>query len=79
MNIGQPELATLEFVGQALMVDPEEMHQGGLEIMHVDAIFGNVDPQVVRFSVTDATPDSRARLTAAPAAKTLADCDSSIC
>ena len=43
VDISQTELAALETVGQAFVVDAEEMEDGGLEIVDVDRVFHRVE------------------------------------
>ncbi len=41
-DICQPEMAALEFVGQARVVDPDTTQDGGLQIVHMDRVIGDV-------------------------------------
>ena len=42
MNISQAEGATLKFIGQTLVVDPKQMKESGVEIMHMDSIIDHI-------------------------------------
>ena len=41
-------------VGEFFMVDAEEVEDGGVKVMHVDGILGDVVAPVVRLAVRDA-------------------------
>ena len=58
-DAGEFGVEALEFEGQALMVESEEMENGGVKVADVDAVFGGVKPEVV------ALAQSKARLNAA--------------
>ena len=47
MHIRQAKFAALEAVGEPLVVDTEQVHDGGLEVVDVDRVFGNVVAEVV--------------------------------
>ena len=38
MNIGQSEVPTLEAIGQAFVVDPEQVQHGGVQVMDMDFV-----------------------------------------
>ena len=42
VDVGQPEVAALVLVGEALMVDSKQVHDGGVKVVHMDAILGDV-------------------------------------
>src|SRR4051794_27477457 len=48
VDVGQAEVATLEAVGQARVVDAQEVQQRGLEVVDVDGVLDDVHRQVVR-------------------------------
>ena len=52
VNAGQPEVTPLVFEGQPFMVDPQQVQNGGMEIMHVNAVLGDAVGVVVRLSVS---------------------------
>ena len=54
VDIGEPIVAALEFIGQLLVIDAKKMKHGGLEVMDVDFVFHGVETDVVAFSVSDA-------------------------
>ena len=47
MHVGQTEMAALEFVGQAFVVDAQQVHDRRLEVVDVDGVFGRVVGEVV--------------------------------
>ena len=47
MHIGQPEVAPLGAEGELLMIKSEQMQHGGVEVMHMDAVFHGVEAQLV--------------------------------
>ena len=42
VDIGQPKVPALVLVGEALMVDSKQVHDGGVKVVHVDAILGDI-------------------------------------
>ena len=48
MNIRKPHVPTTESVCTALMIDSKQMHDGGIQVMDVDGILGNVVTVVIR-------------------------------
>ena len=51
VHVGQSEVAPLELVGEPLVVDTEQVHDGGLEVMHVDLVLHDVEAEFVRRAV----------------------------
>ena len=51
MHIGEPEVAALVAVGQALVIDAQLLQNGGLKVMHVHGIFDDIDAVVIGCSV----------------------------
>ena len=47
MHVGQAKMAALKFVGQAFVVDAEQVQDGRLEVVDVDWVFGRVVGEVV--------------------------------
>ena len=43
VDVGEAEAAALEFEGQALVIDAQQVHQGGIEVVHMHGI---PDPSV---------------------------------
>ena len=60
MHVGQTEIAALEFVGQAFVVDAEQVQYRGLEVVDVDGVDGRVVGEVVGFAETEAGFDAAA-------------------
>jgi len=54
MYVGQAEVAALEFVGQAFVVDTEQVQDRRLEVVDVDGVFGRVVGEVVGLAVGEA-------------------------
>ena len=47
VHVGEAEIAALEAVGEMLMLDPEQLHDGRLEIMHMDGLIDCVEAQFI--------------------------------
>jgi hypothetical protein len=58
MHIREAEVAALELVGQALVIDAKKMKERGLEIVDVDGIFHGVESEVIGCAVGDTGLDS---------------------
>ena len=50
-HVGEPEIAALETVGQAFVVDPQAVQNSRLEIVDVDGVLDDVVAVVVGFPV----------------------------
>src|ERR1700747_2159762 len=59
-NISQAEIASLEFVRQAQMINAEAMQDGGLQVVDMDGIFENVIGVVVSLADAQAFLDPAA-------------------
>src|SRR6185312_16071222 len=53
-DVGEAEVAALEAVGEARVVEAEEVEDGGVEVVDVDGVFGDVEAEVVGFAEGDA-------------------------
>ena len=51
VHIGEPELSALVAVGQLGVIDPGEVENGRLHVMHVDGILGDVPSLFVRCTI----------------------------
>lgn len=51
MDVGEAELAALVAEGEALVVDAEEVQQGGVEVVDVDGILGDGVSEFVGLAV----------------------------
>ena len=51
MHVGQPVVAALEFVGEAFVVNAEEVQHGRLEIVDVDFVLDGVEAEFVARAV----------------------------
>src|SRR5262245_62514976 len=58
-DVGEPEVAALEPVGQSGMVESQEVEDGGVQVVDMDRVLDRVEAQVV------GTAERRARLDAA--------------
>src|SRR6266851_4340376 len=47
LHVGQAELAAHVAIGQAGVVHSQAVQNGGLQVMHVDRVFGDVEAQVI--------------------------------
>ena len=52
VDVGEAVLAALEFVGEGGVVDAELVEDGGLEVVDVDAVLGDIVPEVVGGAVS---------------------------
>ena len=59
-HVCQPVVATLETVGQALVIDAEKVQNGGLEVVDVNRIDDGIEAEVVGGAVGDAGLDAAA-------------------
>ena len=60
MDVRQTEVAALEAVGEAFVVDAEEVQDGGLEVVDVDGMIDGVEAEVVGSAESEAGLDSAA-------------------
>ena len=60
VNIGQAITAALEFVGETLVIDAEQVHDRGLQVMDVQAVRGDVVAELAGFPVNGSGFDSAA-------------------
>ena len=51
MHISETEVPPLEAVGKPLVVDPQQVKDGGLEVMDVKGVPGDVVAELAGFSV----------------------------
>ena len=61
MHIRQAEISSLETVGQFRMVEPQQMEECRMSIMHVDRVLGNIKPEIVRRTMDVSRPDPSTR------------------
>lgn len=54
VDIGQSVLASLIAEGESGVVDTGEVHDGGLHVMHMNRIFGDIPCEVIRFAIDGA-------------------------
>lgn len=54
MHIGQPEAAALVEIGQAFVINAQQAQHGSVEVVHVDAAFGDVVTEIVRLAIDQA-------------------------
>src|SRR6185436_6713992 len=60
VNVGEPELTALELVGEFRVVEPHQVKDGRVEIVHFHGVLDDVVAEVVRFSNRDARFDAAA-------------------
>ena len=58
MDIGQPVISPLEAVGKACVIEAEEMHRGGVEVVDMHGILDDVVAEIISFTVDMASADS---------------------
>ena len=51
MHIGESEIPALETVGETLVIESEQVHEGGLEIVDVNFVFSDPKSQFVGSAV----------------------------
>ena len=59
-NIGQPVTSAVVVIGQSLVVEPEQVKNGGVQIVHADAIFNGFVANLICLPVTNSSLDPRA-------------------
>lgn len=59
VDVGESEIASLEAVGEPRVFEPQEMEDGGVEIMDVDFVLRRIEPECIRLA------ERRARFRAA--------------
>ena len=47
VDVSEAVVATLEAVGQAFMVDTQQVHHGGLEVVYVHGVIHHVETEVI--------------------------------
>ena len=57
-DVGEPEVAALVAVGELQVIEPKEVQQRGVEVVHMDGVFGNSPADFVGLAVDLATFDS---------------------
>ena len=60
VDVGEAEVAALEAEGEFLVIEAEEVEDGGLEIVDVDFIFHNGEAEFVGLAVAEAAFDAAA-------------------
>ena len=58
-HVGQAVVAPVVMVGQALVIEPQQMEDRGVEIVDMDAVAAHADAEIVGSSVNGAGPDPR--------------------
>ncbi len=53
-DVGEAETAALVFVNELLVVDAHEVHERGLEVMHMYGVFDDVVAEVVGLAIAEA-------------------------
>lgn len=53
MDIGQSKIATSVAIGQSLVVDSEQVEERGVEVVHMDFVFGCIETEVIGGPVTE--------------------------
>src|SRR5262245_12517886 len=59
-NVRQAEVAAAEIVGEALVVNAEAVEDGGVEVIDVDGVLGDVVAEVIGAAVDNAGLDAGA-------------------
>lgn len=53
VDIGETIVSALKLVGEFLVIKPKEVHQGGLKVVNVDGVFGDIEADVIGLAVGD--------------------------
>ena len=61
MHIRQSEVTALKAIGELLVVEAEEVQDGGLEVVDVDFVLYDRETEFIGLAVTAATLDAAAR------------------
>ena len=61
VDIGEAKVPALKAIGQSLVIEAEQVHDGRLKIMDVYFIFGYSETQFIRRSVVEAFFDAPTR------------------
>src|SRR4051812_9097110 len=51
VNVGEPEVAALEPVGELFVIEAKQMENGGLQIVDMNFVAGNGKPEFVGFAI----------------------------
>ena len=51
MNVGQSKISSLKPVRQSFVIDSQQMHDRGLEVVHVNRILCNVKANRIGFAI----------------------------
>ena len=62
VDVGQPEVAAGEAVGEPLVVEPHKMQNRRVQISHVNLVFGGPQPDRVGGAVVAAAADAGAEV-----------------
>ena len=60
MHVREAEVAALVAEGEAFVVEAEEVQDGGVEVVGVDGVFGDVEAEVVGLAIDGAGPGAAA-------------------
>src|SRR5262245_46966414 len=60
-DVGEPEISSVESVRQLRVLDSEQMQDRGVEVIHADAIYGRLVPDLIRLAVVESTLDPASR------------------
>ena len=60
VDIRQPEVTALMSKGQLLVIDTHQVQDGGIQIMNVDRVLGDVVGKVIRLTVLEPSPNTPA-------------------
>lgn len=59
MHVGQTIVTSLEAVGEAGVIEAQQVHRGGVEVVNVDGVFRDVVAEVIGLTVDVAAFDAR--------------------
>jgi len=61
MNVRQPEISSLETVGQFRVIESEQMQDGRVQVVDMRGVAGHVETELVGLAISDALFDAAAR------------------
>ena len=60
VNVCETVITALEPISQLFMIEAQLMHNCGLQVMYMNSVFGDFEPQFIGLAVVESTFDSTA-------------------
>src|SRR5438876_2497579 len=61
MHVGEPKIAASIAVGEALVIEAEEVEYGCVQIVHMHRMLSDIDAELIRTAISHSTFDAAAR------------------